>query len=317
MPDMDVTRVALIIPDFITMQKVQGQIFLLINTWDMNVLPAAREQLADLRALLVSVERAFEESLVGGIVLLEDRTFPPLAQGATTDDRLANVIARLNQQHSLLARQNLRLELFSLSALKEQVATLESRATLLGNQVAEFERRLMHLRQQRADIVQAIELFEKPSIASALKGLIPTEADIERIFGVISDPKIDTELLKAVTHRLTGHIDMLEGAKTFADLSKARSRLDVKIGETVGDQAQVQLLLQATQKEMKAIHALSGLEPLKDEWLQELRKVEREWQTQAGRLSAMMGHEAATIALSDLYAYLVAVQVAYDRSYSL
>lgn len=302
------------IPDFVNMHKVQEQMFLLINTWEMNVLPAAREQLAELRALLPSVERSFQESLVGGIVLLEDRAFPPLVQGATTDTRLANVLTRLNQHHSLLAKQNLRLALFSLSALNEQVAALESRTTQLGEQVAAFEQRLVQLRQQRADIVQAIELFEKPSIASALKGLIPGEDDIERVFGVIKDPKIDTELLKAVTQKLTSHIDVLEGAKTFTDLSKARSRLDVKITETVGDQAQVQLLLQVAQNEKQAINALCGLEPLKQEWLQELRKVEREWQAQAGKLSATMGLEAATVALGDLCAYLVAVQVAYDRS---
>ncbi|MFJ4455540.1 alpha-xenorhabdolysin family binary toxin subunit B [Pseudomonas sp. NPDC089392] len=311
---MDVVNVKLAMPDFVRMSTVHDQLLQLIDTWDIKVLPAAREQLDELRALLPSVERSFLESLVGAIVLLENREFPPRAQGAVTDSRLASVLARLDQQHALLVRQNLRLELFSLSALGQYVGELENRTAQLGREVGAFKERLVRLRQQRADIVQALELFEKPSVANALKGLIPSEDDIDRVLGLIKDPKIDSELFKAVTQKLNSHIDALEGAKTFSDLSKARARLDVKIKESLGDQAYVQQSLQVAQDELQAVKALSGLELLKEEWLRELRKVEHEWQAQAGQLSALMDLEVATLALKDLCTYLMAVQIAYDRS---
>ncbi|WP_336332079.1 alpha-xenorhabdolysin family binary toxin subunit B [Pseudomonas putida] len=311
---MDVANVEMTTPDFVQMQKLQDQVFHLMDSWGMNVLPGAREQLAELRTLLLDVERSFKESLIGAIVLLEDRDFIPSKQGADTRYRLASVLSRLDQHHSLLARQSLRLELFSLSALTEPLPELERRTASLQEQAVAFDQRLAWLRQQRADIVQAIEVFERPSVASALKGLIPSDDEIDQVMGLIKDPKVDAGLLKAVTGKLARHADLLEGAKTFSDLSKARTRLEAKIEEALGDQRQVQRTLQTAQDELKAVVALSGLEPLKNEWLHELRKVELEWQAQAAKFNATMELEAATVALKDLCEYLKAVQLIYDRS---
>ncbi|GLO13022.1 hypothetical protein PPUJ20028_16030 [Pseudomonas putida] len=149
---MDVTNVNMTLPDFAQMQNVQDQVFHLIENWDMNVLPGAREQLGELRTLLLAVERAFKESLIGAIVLLEDRDFIPVKQGADTHYRLASVLSRLSQLHSLLARQNVRLELFTLSALVEPLSELDKRIVSLQNQALAFDQRLAQLRQQRADI---------------------------------------------------------------------------------------------------------------------------------------------------------------------
>lgn len=311
---MDVTNVNATLPDFVQMQTVQDQVFHLIQSWDMNVLPGAREQLGELRTLLLGVERAFKESLIGAIVLLEDRDFIPSKLGGDTHYRLASVLSRLSQLHSLLSRQNLRLELFTLSALVEPLAELDKRIVSLQSQALAFDQRLAQLRQQRADIGQAIELFERPSVASALKGLIPGDDDIDQIIGLITDPKIDASLLKAVTGKLAKHADALEGAKTFSDLSKVRTRLDEKIEAALGDQRQLLRALQSAQGEREAITALSGLEALKNAWLHELRKVELEWQAQAVKLNATMGLDAATVALKDLCDYLKVVQMAYDRS---
>lgn len=206
------------------------------------------------------------------------------------------------------------MELFTLSALVEPLAELDKRIVSLQSQALAFDQRLAQLRQQRADIGQAIELFERPSVASALKGLIPSDDDIDQIIGLITDPKIDASLLKAVTGKLAKHADALEGAKTFSDLSKVRTRLDEKIEAALGDQRQLLRALQSAQGEREAITALSGLEALKNAWLHELRKVELEWQAQAVKLNATMGLDAATVALKDLCDYLKVVQMAYDRS---
>ncbi|MCE7763659.1 alpha-xenorhabdolysin family binary toxin subunit B [Pseudomonas putida] len=311
---MDVADIKTVTPDFVQMQKLQDQIFQLMEDWEMKVLPGAREQLDELRTLLLAVERAFKESLIGGIALLEDRGFTPGKEGADTHYRLASVLERLSQFHALLARKNLRLELFSLSALVDTSAVLAARTAGFEEQAVAFDQRLVKLQQQRADIVQAIELFEKPSIASALKGLIPSDDDIDQIMGLITDPKFDAGLLKAVTRKLASHADALEGAKTFSDLSNARARLDQKIEDALGDQRQVERHLQTARDELEAVKALSGVELLKDDWLRELRKAELEWQAQAAQLNATMDLDAATVALKDLCEYLKVVQLMYDRS---
>lgn len=311
---MDVANIQTVTPDFIQMQKVQEHMFQLMESWEMKVLPAAREQLEDLRTLLLAVERAFKESLIGGITLLDEREFIAGKAGADTHQRLASVLERLSQHHAHLARKNLRLELFSLLPLVESLAALSARTSDLQEQAVVFDQRLAQLQQQRADIVQAIELFERPSIASALKGLIPSDDEIDQLMGLISDPKLDAGLLKAVTQKLTRHADVLEGARTFSDLGKARARLDAKIEEALGDQRQVQRTLKKARDEQEAVKALSGLVPLKNEWLHELRKVELEWLARAKPLNAAMDLDAATVALQGLCEYLKVVQLMYDRS---
>ncbi|CAI3808674.1 hypothetical protein GLGCALEP_05297 [Pseudomonas sp. MM221] len=311
---MDVANIQSVTPDFVHMQKVQEQMFQLMESWEMKVLPAAREQLDELRNLLLAVERAFKESLIGGIALLDERDFVPGKDGGDTHHRLASVLERLNQHHAHLARKNLRLELFSLSALVESLSGLAARTADLQEQAVAFDQRLVQLQQQRADIVQAIEVFERPSVASALKGLIPSDDEIDQIMGLISDPKLDAGLLKAVTQKLAKHADALDGAKTFSDLGKARARLDLKIEEALGDQRQVQRTLQTARDELEAAKVLSGVVPLKNAWLHELRKVEAQWQAQAASLSATMDLDAATVTLKGLCEYLKVVQLMYDRS---
>lgn len=311
---MDVVDINAAVPDFVRMQQVQDQIFSLVDAWGMKVLPRAREQLGELRTLLLAVERSFKESLIGAIVLLEDRQFVSSPPGTDTHHRLATVLNRLSQHHSVLARQNQRLELFSLATLIELLPELESRVDLHKQKIVAFDERLAQLRQKQSDIVAAIEVLEKPSVASALKGLIPKDEDIDQIIGLIKDPKIDTSVLKAATQKLREHADVLEGVKTFSDLSDACSRLDARVDGALSDRRHVQQTLESTLDERDAVRALVGVEPLKNEWLNELRKLELQWQTQSATLDPTMALPDGTAALQDLCEYLKVVQMAYDRS---
>lgn len=311
---MDVIDIKAAVPDFVRMQQVQDQIFSLVDAWGMKVLPRAREQLGDLRSLLLAVERSFKESLIGAIVLLEDRQFVSSQPGADPHHRLATVLNRLSQLHSVLAGQNQRLELFSLATLIELLPELESRVDLHRQQVVAFDERLAELRQKQSDMVAAIEVLEKPSVASALKGLIPKDDDIDQIAGLITDPKIDLSVLKAATQKLREHADVLEGVKTFSDLSDACSRLDARIEGALSDRRHVQQTLESTLDERDAVKALVRVEPLKNEWLQELRKLELQWQAQAAKLDSTMALPDGTAALQEFCEYLMVVQMAYDRS---
>lgn len=310
---MEVSNIEASVPEFGRMQTVQDQIFRLIETWNVKALPRVGEQLEELSSLLLGVERSFKESLIGGIVLLEDREFVPGAEGADTHHRLASVLTRLGQLHQSLARQNQRLELFPLSALAEALPELEARVVKHQQQASTFDARLTRLRQQRAYVAEAIEVFGRPSVASAFKGLIPSDDDIDQIIGLITDPKVDAGGLKALTQKLRKHADVLEGAKTFSDLSKARSRLDEKIEDALADQRHIQQLVQSSQDQLNAVQALCGVEPLKVEWLREIRKVELQWQAQAGKLDPTMNLSVASAALQALCEYLKGVQLAYDR----
>ncbi|MBV4490171.1 alpha-xenorhabdolysin family binary toxin subunit B [Pseudomonas oryzicola] len=311
---MDVTNIDTVTPDFIKMQKAQDEIFQLIDTWDMKVLAGAREQLGLLRTLMLAVERSFNEFLIGAIVLLDDRAFVPRRRDADAHDGLSSVLSRLSQLYKELTKQNQRLELFSLSSFEEALPALQRLATSKQQQAVIFSQRLAELRQQKADILQAIEVFDSPSIATVLKGQIPSEEEIDQIAGLISNPKIDAGLIKLVTQKLAKHADALQGAKTFSDLSAARIRLDAKIEVALADQQQALHMQQVSQMELEAMTALCAIEPRRNEWLAELRKVEQECDAQTSKLSAIMDLEVATGALQELCAYLKSVHMAYDRS---
>lgn len=107
------------------MQNVQDEIFQLIEAWDMKVLSGAREQLGQLRTLMLSVECSFNEVMIGAIVLLKDADFFPSQQGADTDNRLSSVLSRLFQFCTELTRQNQRLEMFPLSSFENALPELQ------------------------------------------------------------------------------------------------------------------------------------------------------------------------------------------------
>jgi len=310
---MDMVNIKAAVPDFSRMQDVQDQIFSLADAWGMKVLPGAREQLDELRTLLLAVERSFKESLIGAIALLENRQFVSSQSGTDGHQRLATVLSRLGQLHSVLARQNQRLELFPLSSLIEVLPQLDSRIDMHRQQVAQFEERVVQLRHKRSEIVAAIDVLEKPSVASALKGLIPSDDEIDQIMGLITDPKIDASVLKAATQKLRKNADVVEGVKTFNDLSNARIKLDTRIDEALRDQRNVQQTLKDSLDERDAVKALAEVEPLKNEWLNELRKLELQWQAQATPLNPKMALPDGVAALQDLCEYLQVVQMAYDR----
>lgn len=60
---------------------------------------------------MLSVERSFNEVMIGMIVLFEDCDFLPSQQGVDTHNRLSSVLSRLFQFYTELTRQNQRLEL--------------------------------------------------------------------------------------------------------------------------------------------------------------------------------------------------------------
>ncbi|MCK1978078.1 alpha-xenorhabdolysin family binary toxin subunit B, partial [Jeotgalicoccus huakuii] len=84
--------------------------------------------------------------------------------------------------------------------------------------------------------------------------------------------------------------------------------------EALSDRRHAQQTLESTLDERDAVKALAGVEPLKNEWLQELRKLELQWQAQAAKLDPTMALPDGTAALQDLCEYLKVVQIAYDRS---
>lgn len=309
---MDIVNTEAALPDFNEMQRLQDAMFERIDQWSSHVLPAVAQQVEDLRTLMLIVERGCKKSWVGAITLLEDRTFSPGAQNSDRASRLGSLLDRLDQHYAEFARLTKRLELFSLAAVSDAVSTLEARTAALQKQAETALARLQTLQEQNDTIVQAIKVFDRPSITKAFKGLIPSTEEVDLLMDTVKDPKVDADLVRVVIAKLNTYAGLIEESKTFDGLVTAHAKTETRLKEAWDDQKRLQGVLQAAQVEQRAVIELSGLASDKEQWQGELDKVESEWTAQRKGLTTTMGSEAATVALLDLYSYLKAVQRACD-----
>ncbi|KTS95158.1 alpha-xenorhabdolysin family binary toxin subunit B [Pseudomonas parafulva] len=309
---MDIMTLDAALPDFNQMQRLQDAMFERIDQWSGHVLPAVAQQVEDLRILVLFVERGCKKSWIGAITLLEDRTFTPAEQNHERASRLGSLLDRLDQHYAEFARLTKRLEVFSLAAVSDAVPALEARTVALQMQSETALARLQRLQEQNDTIVQAIKVFDRPSITQAFKGLIPSAEEVDLVMDTVKDPKVNADLVKAVIAKLNTYADMIEASKTASDLVTAHAQTEARLKEARDDHKRLQSVLQAAQVEQRAILELSGLASDKQQWQDELGKVEREWTAHRKGLTTTMGSEAATVALMDLYNYLKAVQRACD-----
>jgi chromosome segregation ATPase len=263
---------------------------------------------------MLDTDRSLRDAVFSGTVLLGNKVFALPSDAPVATSRIAEASEMQATLCSGLAQGTLRLELFSLSAIDQQVTRLEKSVAELDEQGMPDEQRLQRLETQHADIVEAIEAFNKPTVLKAFKGLIPTEEDINAAAALLKDPSVDPKLLKLISGKLQSHLDALEGATTFRELTQVRKRLYEKLQEARQLRDDAQMRKDKTQRELGATRALAGVGAIKDQWLQLVRKVEEYWQYCSSLLTAGMDSDKALIALEDLYHYLQAVQKAFERA---
>ena len=301
------------VPDFVELNQLRYKAFELCDEWQEEVLPGVQDLCRQLKVVMLDTDRSLRDAVLSGTVLLGNKVFAHSSGKAVATSKIAEVSEKQAALCSGLAQRTLRLELFSLSAIDQQVLRLEK-------SVAELERgmpdelRVQALETQHADIVEAIEAFNTPTVTKAFKGLIPSEEDIDAASALFKDPSVDPKLLKFLSRKLQSHLDALEGAQTFHELTQVRKRLYEKLQEARQLRADAQMRKDKTRRELGATRALAGVGAIKDQWLQLVRKVEEYWQYCSSLLTAGMDSDKALIALEDLYHYLQAVQKAFERA---
>ncbi|MFB4393227.1 MULTISPECIES: alpha-xenorhabdolysin family binary toxin subunit B [unclassified Pseudomonas] len=314
MPNRGSITVDSAVPDFVKLNQLRLQLFELCDEWQEDVLPAVRDLCRELKVVMLDTDRTLREVVFGGTVLLGNKLFGFASDTAVSASTIAEASTMQAALCADLAKQTSRLELFSLSAISQQVVRLEKSASELANSEAPAKQRLENLETQHADIVEAIEAFSKPTVRKAFKGLIPSEEEIDAAFGVVKDPGVDPALLKLLSRKLASHLEVLEGARTFSGLTQSRDRLYQKIQEAK------QLLDDACAskdkvlRELEATRALAGVGVIKDQWLLLVRKVEGYWQHSSSLLTPGIAADNAMIIFDDLYRYLQAVQKAFERA---
>lgn len=305
-----VSLVDKVLPDFLLMKQLKLQAFNLSDEWLDDVLPAIAENLTHFKSLLLEAERALHENLIACRVMLENRGYA-LSEPITT--HVSSTVALQQKYCRAMAEHFLQFELHALSAISEQLGRLEAEVQRHQDELKGFNSRLARLMSEHADIVQALEVFNRPSVYSAFKGMIPSDEEVDAIVGLITDPKVDKATIKTVTQKLARYVELLEGAKTFKQLADVRTRLERKIAETRSSVDDFERRSEHAASELKAHQALAGLQPLKAHWLEQARKLEHEWGARSGALVSM-AEQDTVLALQDLYEYIRTVYMDYVRT---
>ncbi|AIL60327.1 alpha-xenorhabdolysin family binary toxin subunit B [Pseudomonas alkylphenolica] len=312
MTDKELLDIKSLVPDYLWMKATQEQVFNTIDQYEMDILPAGQELVFELKNLMMEVENTWHESVVGGIALLDGRTFANFKDPQVLKNRIAAVVSRQNQLRSQLILKTHEMQVFSLAAFKDALPALESKAVDKKSEAEKLAQRLTDLEVKRTNVAEAIALFQKPSVLNAFKGLIPKEEDVDLIIGTLKDPTVTPALLKAASKRLSESIDEFGKILEVSDLVDARMALDGKIVSAKQDLASAKRAWQQAQDVFSANKAIWGLESTKNDWLAQARKLEQEWQAQADALGSLSDPNAVTVALADLCNYLVAVRLSYE-----
>jgi len=295
-----------VLPDLALMKKLKGQAFNLSDEWLDEVLPAIQGLLKDFKLQWLDAERALQASLLGFIGLFENADYSSFGDRNVDEDKIAAAVSAQAGYCKEMAALLLQMKLFSLSMIGDELERLEAEASRRGADLNAFRARLEQLNTEYADVVKAIEMFNRPSVISAFRGMIPSDDEVDAIVGLITDPKVDKEALKTITHKLTSYIETLDGARRFSELGRVRSKLERKILEAKAQVNEHKAQADQADAELKAHQCLTKLEPLKVQWLQEAYKVEREWQVRSDKLASLPG-EDGVLALESLYEYTKAV----------
>ena len=302
------------VPDFVELKQLKFKAFEMCDEVQDEVTPGVKDLCRQFKEVLLATDRSLREAVLGGTVLLGNKLFALPAEATVPTGKIAEASTLQATLCGELAQQTLRLELLSWSAVDQQVVWLEQSVADLNEEGTPAELRLEKLQQQHADIVAAIDAFETPTVYKAFKGLIPSEEDIDAAFGFIKNPKVDAALLKQVRSKLLSHVEVLEGASTFSELTQVRDRLCESIHEAKQLCEIAQRRKDKAMAELESTRALAGIGSIKDCWLQSARKVEAFWQSCSDTLTAGVEPEKALIVLEDLYRYLLAVQKAFERA---
>ncbi|MNM76199.1 hypothetical protein D3C81_880100 [compost metagenome] len=302
-----------VLPDFLLMKKVKNQAFDLSDEWLDDILPAIAENLQHFKSLLLDAERALHENLVACNVMLENRGYGLPAGRERTISNLSSTVSLQQKYWRMMADHFLQLELYTMSAISEQLSRLEAEAQRHHSDLESVRNRQSRLLSEHGDIVQALEVFNRPSVFSAFKGMIPSDGEVDAIVGLITDPKVDKDTIKTVTRKLTQHVELLEGARSFKQLADVRTKLERKIAETRSLVDDIARRSERADSELKAHQALAGIQPLKAQWLEQARKLENEWGARAIALVSMADRVTFS-ALESLFEYIRTVHIHYMRT---
>ncbi|MGG5290738.1 alpha-xenorhabdolysin family binary toxin subunit B [Pseudomonas shirazensis] len=312
-------------PSVRTQRALQGDISRLVHG-QMSALPAVvRENAGDLLRLIRECDGLMGDSVLNASIMLTHQNWleiqavaGPQAAAHTADLRkdieedMLRLRGRLTSLCQAIGSKVQTVRSFPLSDLSERLLSLNATRLTVATDVERIEQTLQQLQATRQDLDVIIKTFEAPSLLSVIKGMIPTESEVDLMFSVVKKPTVSKELVTAALNKFEANIDVIGEGRRFSDLVASRERLVGRIREQQTALAALQSVLQPTEQELAQIPHMATVGALRDSWVAEADKLVSCWQT--GQDTANAATELADLAsaLKALAGYLGGVRNCYE-----
>lgn len=304
------------LPDARAMKQLRQRLDMLIDQAAAISVPALQERLADWRKCLRDKDRLLQGQVLAGLVLLNNWAagIEGEADAALREQQWVRMRSGLEDRYGGVLQAIDELEAFDMPDTATHARNLIQQRDRQLASVTTVTARIETLHQQRDELVEVIRVFDVPSVRSVIKGVIPSEEEIEVIFKAIAHPALDLGLLKAAARMLQANIDLLDGGRRFNDLLQARDRLDRRISDYRRQLEREQEQVRQLGEEIAALAHVDSLEGLRGEWLVQAHKLQQAWSSQLQHLATLTELAEAEQALRMLRDYLLAVRRGYEKA---
>lgn len=312
-------------PGISTQRSLQADISRLVHG-QMSALPAVvRENVGDLLRLIRECDALMGDNVLNASNMLAHqnwqevqavsgpKTIPhPADLEKDIEEDLLRLRARLAKLCQAIGSKVQAVRGFRLSDLSERQASLSATRLGVAKDIEQIEHTLKQLQATRQDLDEIITTFETPSLLSVIKGMIPTESEIELIFSVVKKPTVSKELVTAALKKFEANTDVIGQGRRFSDLVTSRERLMGRIREQQTALSALQSVLQPTERELEQIPHVATAGALRHSWVTEADKLVSRWQADQATANAATDLAELASALQGLATYLKVVRKGYE-----
>lgn len=313
-------------PDVPAMRTLQENIARLLVSDTASLLPSVREKLSDLLNLIRETDALLSDHVLRGLIMLNNQPWQELLQvGEAATGQLSEVEKEMEEDllrvHSRLDTlcQSMDNMLGRLSAFG--LPDLEPRAGMLAKERDEQKIRVERqaqvvdqLEQRKKQLDELIAVFQAPGIADVVKGLIPSEEDVDLLLRQLTNPSLDPDLLKQGVKKFNANLDIIGEGRRFNDLLKARDALASQIKEQQAALFTQRKALEAIEREVAELPGITKVMDWRALWLLEGRKLHQGWFQHLSCVKGATELHSLSAALDVLRGYLHHVRRSYERS---
>lgn len=313
-------------PDVPAMRTLQENIARLLGSDTASLLPSVREKLSDLLNLIREADALLSDHVLRGLIMLNNQPWQELLQvGEAATGQLSEVEKEMEEDllrvHSRLDTlcQSVDSMLGRLSAFG--LPDLEPRAGMLAKERDEQKIRVERqaqvvdqLEQRKKQLDELIAVFQAPGIADVIKGLIPSEEDVDLLLQQLTNPSLDPDLLKQGVKKFNANLDIIGEGRKFSDLLKARDALASQIKEQQAALFTQRKALEAIEREVTQLPGITKVMDWRAQWLLEGRKLHQGWFQHLSGVKGATELHSLSAALDVLRGYLHHVRRSYERS---